>query len=82
MNERMEILNTLKQQLKQPELKCNPGIHCWCAQISFIFDEPQYDNCCLSPQEILDIAHDKLTANDQQYLKSLLKNFYKIKRGT
>jgi len=68
----MEILNILKQCLKKPDLKCNPGANCWCAQIDFIFGEPQDNNCCLSPQEILDLAEDELTARDQQYLESLL----------
>lgn len=72
----MEILNTLKEQLKQPKLKCNPDVHCWCAQISFIFDEPQDNSRCLSPQEILDIGREKLTTNDQQYLESLLGRIF------
>jgi len=68
----METLSVLKEQLKKPELKCNPGLNCWCAQISFIFNEPQNTDCCLSPQEILDIGRDELTTKDQQYLESLL----------
>ncbi len=71
MNERMETLKVLKQ-LKKPKLYCNPGSRCWCAQINFVFDEPQNDDCCLSPREILNIKQDALTLKDQQYLESLL----------
>lgn len=77
MTERMTLLNNLKQQLDNPELRCNPYGDCWCMQISFIFDTPMNETC-LSPQEILDVARQWLSTNEQEYLESLVdKKFIK-----
>jgi len=70
VSERMKTLNTLKQQL--PVLECNPGPNCWCAKISFLFEDVQDDGLCYSPKEILDMFGDNLSNKDRKYLESLL----------
>jgi len=72
MSERMKILDRLKKQIQKPPLRCNPGPHCWCAQIDFVFDEPQSDDTCMTPQQILDTAGNELSIRDQRYLETLL----------
>lgn len=74
MNERMEILSTLKQQM--PVLECNPGPNCWCAKISFLFDDLQDGGLCYSPKEILDMLDDELLDKDKKYLESLLTKVF------
>jgi len=76
MSERMKVLAALKQQI--PVLECNPGPNCWCAQISFLFEDLQDGGLCYSPKEILDMVGNQLSDKDRKYLESLLvKEFIK-----
>ncbi len=70
MNERMEVLNAIKQQM--PVLECNPGPNCWCSRISFLFEDLQDSGWCYSPKEVLELVGDKLSDKDKKYLKGLL----------
>jgi len=69
--ERMEILTQLQKQT-QHTLKCNPGPHCWCAQISYRFPLTQAMEECVTPKEMLEMGGNELSPNDNRYLKRLV----------
>lgn len=72
MPDRMDILHELQSQQKKPELMCNPGSLCWCAQLLFKFDAPMNGARCMTPLELLIAAGNQLTLSDKRYLTSLL----------
>lgn len=69
--ERMELLKKLQKQT-QRTLTCNPGQHCWCAQLSFRFPLMQGMEECMSPKEMLECGGDEMSLDDKRYLERLV----------
>lgn len=66
-----KIFNEMKGfQVAVPDVVCNPGPYCWCANLSF--RAPVVENGdCLSPEEMLKTFGKEMTDKDVRYLESL-----------
>ena len=57
-------------QVTVPEITCNPGPYCWCANLSFKAPVMQTEDC-LSPHEMLLMYKKEMTEKDVRYLESI-----------
>jgi hypothetical protein len=57
-------------QVKVPDLTCNPGPYCWCANLSFRVPAVENEDC-ISPNDLLRLFGKEMSDKDVQYLNSL-----------